>query len=177
MKVKHVMNITDVGHLAGDDDSGEDKMEKGAKKYQKTVWEVAQMYTDQFLSSLKALNILLPDKLPKATDHISQMISLIQKLEAKGFTYQTDEALYFDISKFPDYGSLSGQKIEDKIQKAREEVNIDPHKKHPADFALWFFRKGRFANHAMHWSSPWGEGFPGWHIECSAMSMDFHWII
>lgn len=173
LKVKHVINITDVGHLTGDTDEGEDKLEKGAKKYNKTVWEVAKLYTDQFLSSIAAMNILPPDVLPKATDHIPEMIALIKKLEEKGFTYQTEEAIYFDISKFPSYGNLSKQALDDKIQKAREEVNIDPQKKHPADFALWFKRVGRFADHAMHWNSPWGEGFPGWHIECSAMSIKY----
>jgi cysteinyl-tRNA synthetase len=169
--VDHVMNITDVGHLSGDDDSGEDKLEKGAKKHGKTVWDVAKYYTDIFFETTDALNIERP-VVVKATDHIAQMIYLINKLEEKGFTYQTNEAVYFDVTKFADYGKLSGQKLEDKKQAVRKEVNIDPEKKHPADFALWFKRVGRFADHTMHWNSPWGEGFPGWHIECSAMSMD-----
>ena len=172
-KVKHVMNITDVGHLTGDDDTGEDKLEKGAKKAKKTVWEVAAFFTDYFFKTTDALNILRPDIVCCATDHIKDMIEMIKKLEEKGFTYKTKEAVYFDVSKFKDYGKLSGQKLEEKIQKAREEVYIDPEKKHPADFALWFFRIGRFANHTMHWSSPWGDGFPGWHIECSAMSTKY----
>lgn len=172
--VNHVMNITDVGHLSGDDDSGEDKLEKGAKKYGKTVWDVAKFYTDKFFETTDALNIERPTVV-KATDHIQQMIDLIKKLEEKGCTYETEEAVYFDVTKFEDYGKLSGQKLEDKKQAVREEVNIDPNKKHPADFALWFKRVGRFADHTMHWPSPWGDGFPGWHIECSAMSMDaFH---
>ncbi|MGB9883653.1 MAG: cysteine--tRNA ligase, partial [Microgenomates group bacterium] len=169
-QVKHVMNTTDVGHLTGDDDNGEDKLEKGAKKSGKTVWEVADFYTDYFFKTIEALNIRRPDIVCPATKHISQMIEMIKKLEAKGYTYKTKEALYFDVSKFKNYGKLSGQKLEEKIQKAREEVHIDPDKKHPADFALWFFRVGRFADHTMHWDSPWGDGFPGWHIECSAMS-------
>ncbi len=169
-QVKHVMNTTDVGHLTGDDDSGEDKLEKGAKKTGKTVWEVADFYTDYFFKTIEALNIGRPDIVCPATKHIAQMIEMIKKLEAKGYTYKTREALYFDVSKFKNYGKLSGQKLEEKIQKAREEVHIDPDKKHPADFALWFFRVGRFADHTMHWGSPWGDGFPGWHIECSAMS-------
>ncbi len=176
--VKHVMNITDVGHLSGDDDSGEDKLEKGAKKHGKTVWDVAKYYTEKFFETTDALNIIRPEKVVKATDHIKQMIDLIKKLEEKGYTYETAEAVYFDVTKFPEYGKLSGQKLEDKKQAVREEVNIDPHKKHPADFALWFKRVGRFADHTMHWYKigdhpiPYGDGFPGWHIECSAMSMD-----
>lgn len=172
-KVKHVMNITDVGHLSGDDDSGEDKLEKGAKKQGKTVWDVAQYYTDKFFETIDALNIQHPDVISKATDHIQQMIDLVKKLEEKGFTYETNEAIYFDITKFPSYGKLSGQKLEDKKQAVREDVHVDPQKKNPADFALWFKRKGRFADHTMHWESPWGDGFPGWHIECSAMSMTY----
>lgn len=172
-KVKQVMNVTDVGHLTGDDDTGEDKLEKGAQKQGKTVWEVAQFYTDFFLKTLNELNILMPDTLSKATDHIQEMIDLNIIIEEKGFAYQTDQALYFDTTKFESYGKLSGQKLEDKKQAVREEVKIDPQKKHPADFALWFKRVGRFANHNMHWDSPWGDGFPGWHIECSAMSMKY----
>lgn len=172
-KVKHVVNITDVGHLTGDDDTGEDKLETGAKQTGKTVWEVAEFYTDFFLETIKQLNILLPDKLVKATDHIESMIKLIQKIYDKGYAYETDEALYFDVTKFKDYGKLSKQKIEEKIQKARQEVYVDPNKKNPVDFALWFKRVGRFKDHTMHWKSPWGEGFPGWHIECSAMSMQY----
>lgn len=171
--VNHVMNITDVGHLTGDSDIGEDKMEKGAKKYGKTVYEVAKFYTEFFLQSIEKLNISLPNSLCRATDHVTDMIQLISTLEKNGFTYQTDEAVYFDISKYKNYGKLSGQKLEDKTEQAREEVYKDPQKKHPADFALWFKCVGRFKNHTMHWGSPWGEGFPGWHIECSAMSMKY----
>jgi len=172
-QVKHVMNITDVGHLSGDDDSGADKMEKGAKKSGRTVWEVAQFYTDYYFETTDALNILRPDIICPATKHIKDMIALIEKLEKAGLTYDTEEAIYFDISKFKDYGKLSGQKLSEKLTGARKEVHIDPGKKHPADFSLWFKRIGRFADHAMHWPSPWGEGFPGWHIECSAMSMKY----
>ncbi len=171
--VKHVMNITDVGHLSGDDDSGEDKLEKGAKKYNKTVWDVAQEYADFFFKTVDAINIERPDVICKATDHIESMTKLIEKLEEKGFTYETDEAVYFDVTKFPNYGKLSGQKLEEKLKGVREEVYVDTKKKHPADFSLWFKRVGRFADHAMHWPSKWGEGFPGWHIECSAMSMEY----
>lgn len=172
-KVKHVMNITDVGHLTGDDDSGEDKLEKGAQKAGQTVLEVAKFYTDFFSSTIEALGISNPDILCKATEHVPSMIKLIDQLEQKGFTYKTYEAIYFDTSKFKGYGSLSGQNLGDKLQKAREEVHIDSEKKNPADFALWFFRVDRFKDHTMHWESPWGDGFPGWHIECSAMSMQY----
>lgn len=171
--VNHVMNITDVGHLSGDTDHGEDKLEKGAQKSGKTVWEVAEFYTNNFFETMKALNILPATTTCKATDHITDMTSCINTLVQKGYAYETNEAVYYDISKFPNYGKLSGQKMDDKIQKAREEVNVDPEKKHPADFALWFKRVGRFADHQMHWNSPWGDGFPGWHIECSAMSMKY----
>jgi cysteinyl-tRNA synthetase len=171
--VNHVMNITDVGHLTGDDDSGEDKLEKGAKKQGKTVWDVARHYTDRFFMTMDALGIERADTVCKATDHIEHMIDLIKRLEEKGLTYETEEAIYFDVTKFPTYGKLSGQKIEDKMQAVRDEVHVDSQKKHPADFALWFKRIGRFADHTMHWPSPWGDGFPGWHIECSAMSMQY----
>jgi cysteinyl-tRNA synthetase len=174
-KVTQVMNITDVGHLvseddAGKDESGEDKMEKGAKKEGLTVWDVAKKYTDLFLADTKKMNIKEPEYRPKATEYIKQMIEMVQQLEEKGFTYETEEAVYFDVSKFPEYGNLSGQKLEDKITGAREDVFVDGKKRNNADFALWFKRVGRFANHTMHWESPWGDGFPGWHIECSAMS-------
>jgi cysteinyl-tRNA synthetase len=168
-----VQNVTDVGHLASDADEGEDKMEKGAKKYGKTVWEVANFYTKYFYDTMDFLNVLRPTVIAKATEHISDMIQLIQELEKKGYTYETDEAVYFDVTKFPHYGELSGQKLEDKVKGAREEVYVDPAKKNPADFTLWFKRVKRFKDHIMHWDSPWGDGFPGWHIECSAMSMKY----
>lgn len=170
-EVEHVMNITDVGHLTGDDDSGDDKLEKGAKKQGKTVWQLAEDYTKKFFETMDALGVVRPNEIMKATDNIQPMIDLIKRLEEKGYTYETDQAIYFDVTKFKKYGQLSGQKLEDKKQAVRDEVFADPEKKHPADFALWFRRVGRFADHTMHWESPWGEGFPGWHIECSAMSM------
>ncbi|GIW63250.1 MAG: cysteine--tRNA ligase [Patescibacteria group bacterium] len=172
-KVIHTMNITDVGHLTDDADFGEDKLEKGAEKHNKTVWEVAEYFTNYFFYTIKQVNIKQPSIICKATEHINQMIDLIKKLEEKGYTYQTSQAVYFDIRKFKDYGKLSGQSLEEKLSAVREEVVLDPEKKHPADFALWFKRTGRFANHTMHWPSPWGDGFPGWHIECSAMSMHY----
>ena len=171
--IKHVMNITDVGHLSDDADWGEDKMEKGARKYGKTVWEVAQFYTDFFFNSMKVVNVLPPHIVSKATDHISEMIDLIRILVQKGHAYETKEAVYFDVTTFKDYGKLSGQNMEEKMKAVRDEVYVDPEKKHPADFSLWFKRVGKFKDHTMHWESPWGDGFPGWHIECSAMSMKY----
>lgn len=172
-KVKHVMNITDVGHLVSDSDEGEDKMEKGAKKMGKTVWEVAQFYTDYFEDVIGKLNIQTADITCKATDHINEQIELIKKLIDKGFAYDTPEAVYFEVDKFADYTNLFGQNLTDKAVAVREQVQEGEHKKAPADFALWFKRTGRFADHTMHWDSPWGDGFPGWHIECSAMSMKY----
>ena len=172
-KVNHVMNVTDVGHLTGDDDSGIDKLEKGATKSDKTVWEVVKFFTDNFFKTMDALNISRPDVTCKATDHIEEMIQLINRLKRNGYVYETKEAVYFDVMKFKNYGKLSRQKIEEKLQAVRKEINIDTEKKHPVDFALWFKRIGRFADHTMHWPSPWGEGFPGWHIECSAMSIKY----
>ena len=172
-KVKHVMNITDVGHLTSDEDEGEDKIEKGAKKTGKSVEEVAKFYTDFFFDTTDKLNIIRPDVICQATDHIKDMTQLINQLSQKGFTYETKEAVYFDSSKFPNYGKLSGQKLTEKLKGARNDVYLDPDKKNPTDFALWFKRVGRFKDHSMHWNSPWGEGFPGWHIECSTMSMKY----
>ena len=171
--VKHVMNITDVGHLTSDEDNGDDKLEKGAKERGQTVWEVAKFFEDYFFKSVESVNVLRPNIVARATEHISEQIKLIEKLEKKGFIYKTEEAIYFDISKFPDYGKLSGQSLEDEKTGARQEVVVDKNKKNPQDFALWFFTVGRFKDHVMRWSSPWGEGFPGWHIECSAMSMEY----
>ncbi len=171
--VKLVMNITDVGHLVSDEDSGEDKMEKGARESNRTVWEVAKFYEDYFWKSLNAVNIERPNVVALATEHIKEQIKLIQRLEKNGFIYITEHAIYFDVTKFPTYTNLSGQKLEDKETGAREGVVIDKQKKNPQDFALWFFTVGHFKDHTMRWPSPWGEGFPGWHIECSAMSMEY----
>lgn len=172
IKVAHVMNITDVGHLTGDDDSGEDKIEKGSLRMKKSVWNVAKEYESKFWDTLTQLNI---DKkqilVMRATDNIDEMIKLISILKNKGFTYETNQAVYFDTRKFKHYGKLSGQKLNEKKLAARNEINIDSEKKNNTDFVLWFKRIGRFANHTMHWNAPWGDGFPGWHIECSAMSM------
>lgn len=172
-EVKFVQNVTDVGHLTSDADEGEDKLEKGAKKSGKTVWEVAQYFTKHFYDSMAKLNVLSPDIICKATEHIDDQIKLVQKIIDNGYGYDTPEAVYFDVSKFKDYGKLFGQSLNEKQISVREEVKTGLHKKNPQDFALWFKRKGRFADHAMHWESPWGDGFPGWHIECSAMSMKY----
>ena len=143
--VNHAMNITDVGHLESDSDEGEDKMAKGARKYGKTVAEVAEFFTDDFLKMLDGMNIIRPDHIVKATEHIDDMIALIKILEEKGHTYTTTEAVYFDTSTFEKYGALSGQKLEDKKQQAREEVHVDSEKRNPSDFALWFMRVGKHA--------------------------------
>lgn len=174
--VKHVMNITDVGHLVSDADEGEDKLEKGAKSEGKSVWEIARHYTQAFKSDMKQLNTLEPngykgkeDSFARATDFIAEQIEIVKKLLDRGFAYQTSQAVYFDVTRLPSYGELTGQKLSDKEVAARTEVMSDKNKHHPQDFALWFFAIGRFANHDMRWASPWGEGFPGWHLECSAI--------
>lgn len=173
-EVKHVMNITDVGHLTNDSDEGDDKFENKAKSEGKSVWDIASLYTDYFHESMRSVNVLPPNIAEaKATDHVSQMIEMVEKLLTKGHAYETENAIYFDIKSFPEYGELSGQKLSDKSLGVREDVVIDKDKKNPADFVLWFKRVGRFANHSMYWPSPWGDGFPGWHIECSAMSIHY----
>jgi cysteinyl-tRNA synthetase len=176
-KVKHVMNITDVGHLTSDADLGEDKLEKGAKREGKTVWQVSEFYTRAFKKDLKALDVIPPDVLAKATEHIKEQINLIKRLEANGLAYQSPSAVYFDTSLSPGYGKLAGLKISGQMEGAGArdvgDVEIDSYKKHPTDFVLWFKRFGKYKDHVMHWPSPWGDGFPGWHIECSAMSMKY----
>lgn len=173
LEVKHVQNITDVGHLSSDADEGEDKLAKGAAKYKKTVWEVAEFFTAAHFASMDLLNVLRPDVSCKATEHILEQIALVQKLLDKGFAYETPEAVYFSVQSFPRYGQLFGQNVDDKLVAARSEVQTGTYKKAPADFALWFKAVGNFADHAMQWDSPWGRGFPGWHIECSAMAMKY----
>ncbi len=176
-KVKHIINITDVGHLMSDADEGEDKMmmalkREGLEPTVESMKKLADKYTKAFKKDLADLNILPPDKYTKATEYIKQMIDLIKKLEKNGLTYQTKQAIYFDVSKFPEYKDLFlGQELEEKKAGIREDVGRDLGKKHPADFALWFFLTGDFEKAVQHWSSPWGEGFPGWHIECSAMGI------
>lgn len=167
-KVKHVMNITDVGHLVSDEDTGEDKMEKGAKKYGKSVWELAKMFEEQFWKSTDALNILRPSPVMHATDYIAEQIKLVKQLEEKRYTYTIEDGVYFDTSKFPDYFKLSRQNPAELKKGAR--VEFVEGKRNPSDFALWKFSP-KSEKRQMEWESPWGVGFPGWHIECSAMSM------
>lgn len=192
----HVMNITDVGHLTmtdeekakadkdleiTDSESGIDRMEKAAKREGLTVWEVAEKYIIKIFgnnyktgnsydkdSIFGAINIEKPEILTRATDYIAEQIELIKNLESKGFTYTTKQAVYFDVTKFKRYEELTGQKLDDMKIGVRNEVNIDPDCKHPADFRLWQLNQ---PDHAMLWESPWGVGYPGWHIECSAMAM------
>lgn len=172
-KTRFVMNITDVGHLVSDSDEGEDKLEKGAAKSGKTVWRVAEEFTSYFHEAMSSLAIIPPDVECKATDHIQEQIEMVKGLIAKGFAYETDQAIYFEVAKFPRYANLFGQSLEEKVVAAREEVNTDNQKRSVSDFALWFKCVGRFSDHQMRWVSPWGEGFPGWHIECSAMSRKY----
>ncbi len=169
-EVKRVMNITDVGHLESDADDGEDKMLKGALRENKTVWEIAQFYTDAFFEDCKKLNIKKPAIIAKATDYIDEYIKFIKGLEEKGFTYFENGNVYFDISKKEDYTKLSGMKLEDLQVATRDDVTEDIHKRNPQDFVLWF-TKSKFENQAMKWDSPWGVGYPGWHIECSVISL------
>ncbi|NUM34610.1 MAG: cysteine--tRNA ligase [Candidatus Brocadiae bacterium] len=170
-QVKHVMNITDVGHLTDDADRGEDKMEKGAFREGKSVWDIAQRYTDAFKQNLKDLNILDPNIWCKATDHIAQQIDLIQKLEAKGLTYRLEDGIYYNTAQFPEYKNFARLDIENI--KAGARVEVVEGKKNPTDFALWKFSPKDGPKRQMEWESPWGIGFPGWHIECSAMSMHY----
>lgn len=167
-KIKGAMNITDVGHLVSDADEGEDKLVKTAKEQQKSPWEIAQYYTEIFFEDLKALNIEAPEIVPKATEHIKEMLEFVEGLVEKGYAYETSDGIYFDISKFQDYGKLSGIDLEGQQAGARVDVNDEKH--NPADFALW---KKAPKEHIMQWPSPWGMGYPGWHIECSAMSRKY----
>ena len=169
-RVKHVMNITDVGHLTGDGDDGEDKLGKRSRETGKSVWDIAAFYTDAFFADEKALNIKRPNVVCKATDHIQEMIALIKRLEEKGHTYTAGGNVYFSIDTIDDYGKLAGQKQEDKLSGAR--IAVDGNKRNPQDFVLWF-TNSKFGEQAMMWDSPWGRGYPGWHIECSAMSMKY----
>ncbi|MFA4831525.1 MAG: cysteine--tRNA ligase [Patescibacteria group bacterium] len=172
--VKHVMNITDVGHLTGDRDMGFDKLTVSAKREGKTAWEIAAYYTDAFKKDLLALNILEPDIWCRATDYIKEQIDLIKILEKKGYIYKTSDGIYFDTSKVKDYNKLSHLKLDELKEGARVEKN--PEKKNPTDFALWKFSPLshlRLKGRQMEWDSPWGVGFPGWHIECSAMAIKY----
>lgn len=167
--IRHVMNLTDVGHLTDDADGGEDKMEKGARRENKSVWDIARQYTDAFFRDTDALNIIRPTVVTKATDYIQEQIDLVKKLEDLGYTYKIDgDGIYYDTSKFAAYGRLAGGNISGNRAGARVEFNES--KRNQNDFALWKFSPQN-AKRQMEWESPWGVGFPGWHIECSAMSM------
>ncbi|MTI94688.1 MAG: cysteine--tRNA ligase [Firmicutes bacterium] len=169
LEVTHVMNITDVGHLQSDADEGEDKMVESAREKKKTPWELAEYYTGNFMQQSEYLNIKRPTIICKATDHIQEMIELTQGLLEKGFAYRIEgDGIYFDVQKQEQYGKLSGNRLEELQAGARIEVNDK--KRHPADFALW---KDAPPTHIMQWPSPWGPGYPGWHIECSAMAMKY----
>jgi cysteinyl-tRNA synthetase len=168
-KVKHVVNITDVGHLTSDADTGEDKMEKGASREGKTVWQIAEYYAGIFKQNIKDLNILEPGVWPKATDHIPEMIKMITALQEKGFTYKTKDGIYFDTAKFPAYADFAKLDVENLQAGSRVDMGD---KRSATDFALWKFSP-KDKKRQMEWDSPWGTGFPGWHIECSAMSLKY----
>ncbi|MBU4210465.1 cysteine--tRNA ligase [Patescibacteria group bacterium] len=167
-ETKWVMNITDVGHLTSDNDTGEDKMEKGAKREGLTVWEIAKKYEKQFMESLELLNIEKPDVFCRATEHIEEQIRLAKRIEKNGFSYKTKTGLVFDTEKFKDYAKFANLKLE-KLDMGNR-VEVDKGKKHEWDFLLWVTNQ---PDHIMKWDSPWGQGFPGWHIECTAMSTKY----
>lgn len=167
-KLNHVMNITDVGHLESDADEGEDKMLKASKRENKDPYEIAKYYTDIFLRDLDSLNIERPEIICKATDHIKEMVSYVEEILKNGYAYETSKGIYFDISKLDKYPELSNRNIEDQIAGAR--VDVDPEKRNPYDFAL-FIKAPK--EHLMKWETPWGLCYPGWHIECSAMSRKY----
>jgi cysteinyl-tRNA synthetase len=166
--LKHVMNITDVGHLTDDADDGEDKLEKAAREQKLDPWAIAAAVTERFYADTGALNIERPEIICKATDHIPQMIAFTSALLEKGHAYETPDGIYFDISTFPGYGQLSRLDLEG--QQAGARVKVNPYKRNPFDFALW---KTAAPGHIMQWPSPWGQGYPGWHIECSAMGLQY----
>ena len=167
-KIKHVMNITDVGHLVSDGDEGEDKMLKSAREENKSPLEIAKHYTELFFEDLKKLNIETPEIICKATEHIKEMLEYVKQLIENGYAYETSTAIYFDVSKLDKYGVLSGINLEE--QKAGARIEIDKEKRNPYDFALWIKAP---KNHLMKWDSPWGPSYPGWHIECSAMGRKY----
>lgn len=168
-KVKQVMNITDVGHMTSDAEAGEDKLEMAARREKKSPWQIAEFFTKAFFADIKKLNIKPAWKYPRATDHIKEMIVLVEKLIKNGFAYKVNGSVYFDLSKFPSYGKLSGNTVKDLLAGARVEVVSE--KKNPYDFALWIENP----KHIMQWKAPWSvsAGYPGWHLECSAMSMKY----
>ena len=167
-KVTQVMNVTDVGHLTNDADEGEDKLEMGAKREGKNPWEIARFYEEYFFETIKKVNIEHPAVICRATEHIADQIELIKELEQKGFTYRTSVGVIFDTAQFPDYPKFARLNLEGQHAGAR--VKVDDERKNPSDFALWVTNQPK---HIMQWDSPWGKGFPGWHAECSAMSMKY----
>ncbi len=167
--VKRVMNITDVGHLTSDADYGEDKMTKGAKREGKTVYEIADFYTKAFFKDMEKLNIKKPKIIEKASDHIDMYIKMIEKMLKEGYAYESNGNVYFDVTKAKDYYKLSGRNPKDLMVAVREDVEADQNKKNFGDFGLWF-TLSKFQNQAMKWDSPWGVGYPGWHIECSGLA-------
>ncbi|CEQ20144.1 cysteine--tRNA ligase CysS [[Clostridium] sordellii] len=169
-EVNHVMNITDVGHLQSNADDGEDKMELGAKRESKSVLEIARFYEGAFINDLEKLNIILPNEIPRASEHIKSIINLIKTLEEKGYTYIANNNVYFSIDKFDNYSKLANLSIQEL--QAGNRVEVDEFKKNPLDFVLWF-GNSKYENHILKWDSPWGVGFPGWHIECSAMAIEY----
>jgi cysteinyl-tRNA synthetase len=186
--VERYINFTDVGHMTADEDFGEDKMEAKSREEGKTPKEVSDFYIDTVIDDFKRLNYLHPngekvegDITPeetvnynwlRASLHVEDMISYVKEIMENGYAYETDQAVYFDVSKYPDYTRLSGQRLEDKLIAVRDDVDLDPSKKQPADFVLWMKRVGKYENHLQYWNSPWGDGFPGWHIECTAMGCE-----
>ncbi len=168
--VTRAMNITDVGHLSSDADEGEDKMVKGAKRENKSVYEIAQFYTDAFFKDCKDLKIKKPDAILKATECIDDYVEFIKVLEEKGYTYRAGGNIYFDISKADDYTKLSKLPLDQLQHGAREDVEVDVLKKHPSDFVLWF-TKSKFEDQQMKWETPFGTGYPGWHLECSVIAL------
>ncbi len=169
-QVNHVMNVTDVGHLTDDEDDGEDKMLKASRETGRSVWDIAQHYTDVFFADIEKLNIRKPHVICRATEHIQDMIALVERLEDSGYTYSAGGNIYFSIDAFPEYGRLAKLNLEELQEGAR--IEVDENKRNPKDFVLWF-TKSKFENQVMIWDSPWGKGYPGWHLECSAMSMKY----
>ena len=170
--VTRCMNITDVGHLSSDSDTGEDKMLKGAKREKKTVLEIAEMYTNAFFEDCKKLNIKKPEIIAPATKHIDEYIKVIEKLLEKGYAYKSNGNIYFDVTKLDNYYALPNHTLDELVVGAREDVEEDTGKKNQADFVLWF-TKSKFDSQELKWNSPWGVGYPGWHIECSCISMKY----
>ena len=167
--IEHVMNITDVGHMTSDADEGDDKMQTAAQRENKSPWEIARFYEEAFFIDTDRLNIQRPEVTPRATEHVVEMIEIIRRLQANGYTYVTSEGVYFDTSRNDDYGKLARLQLENQ-RTGRDDVVADETKRNPSDFVLWFLNK---PTHIMKWESPWGPGYPGWHIECSAMSMKY----